>query len=31
MIKEIIEDDLIPQPQVGEVIEFKRRKPEEKI
>lgn len=29
IIKEIIEDDLIPQPQVGEVIEFKRRKPEE--
>jgi len=29
MIKEIIEDNLIPHPQAGEVVEFKRRKPEE--
>jgi methionyl-tRNA formyltransferase len=29
MIKEIIENDLIAQPQVGEVVEFRRRKPEE--
>lgn len=29
MIGEIIEDSLIPKPQVGEVVEFKRRKPED--
>ena len=29
MIKEIIKNSLIPQPQLGEVIEFKRRKPKD--
>jgi methionyl-tRNA formyltransferase len=29
MIEKIIEGNIIPSPQVGEVVEFKRRKPEE--
>ena len=29
MIIEIIQNDLIPKPQIGEVVEFKRRKPED--
>jgi methionyl-tRNA formyltransferase len=29
MITEIIQNDLIPKPQTGEVVEFKRRKPED--
>ena len=29
MIYEIIENNVLPQPQFGDIVEFKRRKPEE--
>jgi methionyl-tRNA formyltransferase len=29
MIKEIIINNILPSPQIGEIVEFKRRKPEE--